>query len=164
MTNTLVVYYSLTGNTKEVAEIIAVEMDAFLEPIIDSVKRKGFFGYMRSGYEGMRRKRSVIKKPEKHPDQFDLVIVGSPTWVGGMASPVRSYLANHPLKSAKLATFCTSGGPQNAKVLADMAALSGQTPVATLGLSQSDIESGAHKNKIDAFITAVKAGSAELAD
>ena len=159
MTNTLVVYYSLTGNTKEVADIIAVEMDAFVEPIVDSVKRTGFLGYMRSGFEAMRRKPSVIKKPEKHPEQFDLVIVGSPTWVGGMASPVRSYLANHPLNSAKLAIFCTSGGPSNKKTLTDMAELARKTPVATLGLSKSEIESGAHKAKIDAFITSVKAGS-----
>lgn len=155
MTNTLVVYYSLTGNTKEVAELIATKLDAFVEPIKDSGKRSGILGYIRSGYEGMTGKRAMIKKPEKHPDQFDLVIVGSPIWAGGMASPVRSYLANHPLKSARLVVFCTSDGTDHAKVLKDMAALAGQEPVATLGLSSTELESGAHKGKIDAFVTAL---------
>lgn len=156
MTNTLVVYYSLTGNTKDVAETIAGEFDAFVEPIQDSVKRTGFLGYMRSGFEAMTSKLSVIKKPEKHPEQFDLVIVGSPVWVGSMASPVRSYLSNHPVKSAKFAAFCTSGGPKNSKALADMTALAMQKPVATLGLSNAELESGEHKRKIETFIAAIK--------
>jgi flavodoxin len=158
MTNTLVVYYSLSGNTKDVAEIIAAEFDAFLEPIQDSVKRSGFLGYMRSGFEGLTGKRSVIKKPEKHPEQFDLVIVGSPVWAGNMSSPVRSYLSNHPIKSSKFAAFCTSGGPQNKKALADMSNLALQSPIATLGLSNAELESGKHKEKIETFIATIKSG------
>ncbi|NNC36608.1 MAG: hypothetical protein EX271_04180 [Acidimicrobiales bacterium] len=163
MTNVLIVYYSLTGNTKEVAETIAAKFDAFVEPIIDSQKRSGFFGYLRSGYEGMTGKRAMIKKPEKHPEQFDLVIVGTPVWAGGMASPVRSYLANHPPHPAKLAVFCTSGGPQNKKVLQEMVKLAGQSSVAGLGLSSTDLESAAFKDKVDEFVIQIKAGMVDLA-
>ena len=161
MTNILVVYYSLSGSTKEVAELIAAELDAFVEPIIDASNRSGFLGYMRSGLEALIGKRAVIKKPEKHPEQFDLVIVGSPVWVGSMATPVRSYLANHPLESGELALFCTSGGPKNEKALKDMAALAGQSPVASFGVSAAEMKTGALKRKVDEFTAKIRANSVD---
>jgi flavodoxin len=152
MTNTLVVYYSWTGNTKQVAEMIAGNLGAFIEPIVEVKPRKrGWLNYMRAGFEGMRGMKTMIKKPEKHPEQFDRIIIGSPVWAGGMAPPVRSYLSNHQIPDGKIAVFCTSGGGGNAKVLREMATLVGQSPIARLSLSQKDLESGALKDKIDAF-------------
>jgi len=47
----LVIYYSRTGVTKKVAEILKGKLGADLEAIEDKINRRGVFGYIRSGRE-----------------------------------------------------------------------------------------------------------------
>ncbi|MCD6363048.1 MAG: flavodoxin family protein [Synergistetes bacterium] len=53
---TLVVVYSRTGITLSLAKKIARELQADLEIIRDNVNRKGVLGFLRSGYEAVRKK------------------------------------------------------------------------------------------------------------
>ena len=53
MPNTLVVYYSLTGNTRQIAETIAAAHDADLEVIKDTFNRGTGLGRPRSAIEGL---------------------------------------------------------------------------------------------------------------
>ena len=52
---TLVAYYSRTGNTRHVAEVIAAELGAELEPIVDRAERRGRLGFLRAAREGKAR-------------------------------------------------------------------------------------------------------------
>lgn len=53
----LVVFYSRTGNTRRVAEMIAGEMKADLQELVDKKSRKGPIALLRAG-------RDAIKKGE----------------------------------------------------------------------------------------------------
>ena len=53
MSNTLVVYYSLTSNTRQIAEAIAAAHDADLEVIEDTFNRDTGLGRPRSAIEGL---------------------------------------------------------------------------------------------------------------
>ena len=68
MAKAIVVYYSRSGNTKEMAEIIATAMDEAGLPTecksVDKVKAEDLLGY-------------------------DVIVVGSPTYYGGMAGPIK---------------------------------------------------------------------------
>ena len=57
----LVVYYSRTGNTKHVAEMIAGALKADLEELVDKRGREGFLGYLRSGRDAIRDKTTELK-------------------------------------------------------------------------------------------------------
>jgi NAD(P)H dehydrogenase (quinone) len=71
MAKGIVVYYSRTGNTKEMAEIIAEAMnDAGLPTACKSVE---------------------TVKPDDLPD-FDAVVLGSPCYYGQMAAPVKQLI------------------------------------------------------------------------
>ncbi|MCK4272271.1 flavodoxin family protein [bacterium] len=53
----LVVFYSRTGNTRRVAEMIAQGLDAILQELVDKKSRKGPIALLRAG-------RDAIKKEE----------------------------------------------------------------------------------------------------
>ena len=105
----LVVYYSRTGNTRLVAETIAEGLNADIEEIEDKKDRTGAFGYLRSGYEAIFKKLTEIQPNNKKTEEYDLVIVGSPVWVGRLSSPARTYMTLHGHKIKNTTFFITCG-------------------------------------------------------
>ena len=86
----LLVYYSRSGHTEFVARQIAARSHADLERIEDSSSRDGVLGYARSALEAVFRLRPSIERARRGPVDHDLVIVGTPVWFWGVASPVRT--------------------------------------------------------------------------
>jgi len=91
---TLVVYFSLTGNTKVVAEKIAKKLNADIDSIIDTAK---------VGDKGVMKEVNIDFK--KDPSKYDLVVIGSPVWAFGIPPFTKKYLQNN--KFGKVAFFCT---------------------------------------------------------
>lgn len=56
----LIVYYSRTGTTKKVAEILSVKLKADLTELVDMQDRSGLSGYIRSGYEAVIKKERPL--------------------------------------------------------------------------------------------------------
>lgn len=156
MDRVLVVSYSRTGNTDRIAEAIAQACGADRDRIVETVDRRGGLGgYLRSAREAWRRKAATLRAPGKDPGAYDLVILGTPVWVGSVCSPMRAYLAAHAAKLGRVAFFCTLGGAGADKTLAEMGRLCGKTPVATLAVTETDLRSGAYRQKLDAFTTSL---------
>ena len=107
MSNTLVVYYSLTGNTRHVAEAIAAALNADLEIIEDTFNRDTSLGRPRSAIEGLLGLRSSITPPKHDLSEYDLVVVGTPVWSARLSSPVRAYLSQQRASLKRVAFFCT---------------------------------------------------------
>ena len=61
---TLVVYYSRTGFTKLVAEMIADKLGADCKEIIDKTDRKGVLGYLKAARDAMQKKKTKIARLE----------------------------------------------------------------------------------------------------
>lgn len=119
----LVVYYSRSGNTKAVAELIAGAATADLEALVEiGVSRKGLLGYLSAGRGGMFKKKSKLQAPSKVPADYDLVFVGSPIWGWNLTPAVRSYLGQTNFGSTPVALFCSMGGSGHEKVFASMRA------------------------------------------
>ena len=111
---TLIVYYSLEGNTAFAAEKIAGAMGAAplrLEPekeYPDSGMKKFLWG----------GKSAVMgDKPKLRPYRFDgscdAVVLGTPVWASSFTPPLRTFIEENrdALKGKRLAVFvCYSGG------------------------------------------------------
>ncbi len=69
VSNTLVVYYSLTGHTRQIAETIAAAHDADLEVIEDTFNRDTALRSPRSAVEGLLALRSSITPPNYDPSE-----------------------------------------------------------------------------------------------
>jgi flavodoxin len=151
MTRVLVAYYSWTGHTRRVAESVAAACDAELEPIEDAGPRTMF----RSLVQAMLRRPAPIRLPRQDAAAHDVVILGAPVWVGGVAAPMRSYIAAQRGAFKAIACFATAGGQDGAKVARQMAALAGKPAAAIMGLRQQDIEAGRCDAAIQAFAEAV---------
>ena len=148
----LVVCYSRTGHTRQVAEAIAQRCDADLECIKDRDDRMGLLGYLRSAAQALLHHKPWIQPTRRAPADYSLVIIGTPVWAGNIASPVRSYAQRHGGRCRRVAFFCTCGGAGAEKVLAELQQLCGQRPLATLALRQQQVEEGRIDTAVDAFV------------
>jgi flavodoxin len=106
----LIVFYSLTGNTKKIAQAVA---EAAAGEVIEiKIKReipdKGFWRYFLIGAQAI--KKPVLRPLDKNPADYDLVFLGGPVWAGNFAPAIRSFLSQAKLKDKKIALFCAHGG------------------------------------------------------
>ena len=121
---TLVVYYSLSGTTKYVANEFAKELNATIEEIV-SLKNYGQFAHLIGSKDAFTKVEVPIKQMINNPTDFDLLIVLSPVWALTITPPVYSYLKNLKRSNLKAIVCVTHQGmPGNAlsdssKVLAE---------------------------------------------
>jgi flavodoxin len=133
---TLVVYYSRTGTTRELATAIAQALGADVEEIVDPTPRAGLLGYLASGFDSVTQREAPIRPRARDPRDYDLVVVGTPVWAGNMSSPVRAYLAAARGRLPAAAFFCTMGGRGSERAFLEMEKLSGARPAAVLAMRE----------------------------
>ncbi len=105
----LVVYYSRTGKTKFVAETIATELGSDIEEIVDLKNREGKLGFISATQDASRGKETQIAPTKKNPNDYDLLIVGTPVWAFTLTPAIKTYLKNNDLSGKKVALFFTLG-------------------------------------------------------
>ena len=149
---TLIVFYSRTGITKKVAKILAEKIPADLEELYDLQDRSGVVGYLKSGRDAMNKKLSKIRALEKNPADYDLVIVGTPTWAYNMACAPRSYLTQTKGKIKNIAFFATHGSDGASKAIKNMAELSDLKSMSDLVLTSKEVAQDKYVDKLEEFI------------
>jgi len=150
----LVVFFSRTGNTKKVGKEIASALKADIEEITEEKNRKGIIAWIKSGREGVTKQSAEINASKRSPKKYDIAIIGTPIWGGGMASPVRAYFQRHAGEFNKVAFFETSSSQQK-KSFEDMQELS-KKPVATLSVQEKEIKDSSFKKKCAEFTAKLK--------
>jgi len=154
---TLIVYYSKTGNTKKVAEELSQELGAEIEEIIDKKNRKGLINWFRSGRDSMKKVGTEIGEMTKNPEDYDLVILGSPVWGRNMVPAVRTYLEKNKEKIKKYALFVTSGNTDVSKVVPSFREITRSGPFAQVGFNASEMkDQKLHAGKISEFENSLK--------
>ncbi|MFX0104280.1 MAG: flavodoxin family protein [Candidatus Hodarchaeota archaeon] len=155
--NSLLIFYSRKGRTRKVAELISSSLNCEYEEIIDTKKRTGFIiGFFKCGYAATREKLTKIKKFQKNPELYDLIILGTPIWNSRMTPAIRTYISNNLSKLKNVAFFCTEGGSGGHKAFESMAKLSKKEPLSTLEITKKDIKKDIHIDKINSFIQDIK--------
>ena len=115
----LVIYYSLSGNTRSAAEKIAENLGADLIQI-DFVKPlpKGTAGQMfEGGKQATFGMKPEIKGMPTDVSQYDEIIIGTPIWAGKAASPFNTVFTNKDVCEKVVAVFTFSGGGDNDKCI-----------------------------------------------
>jgi len=148
---TLVIYFSHTGNTQKIAEVIAAKYESDMEQIKEVSERAGASGYLAAGRDAMFKRPGSIQPIHKDPAQYDLVFLGTPIWAWSISPPMRAFIAAHRSKLNQVAFFCTEGGSGGKRAFRQMAELIGKQPVATLEVTEPDLKSGLDKEKLNTF-------------
>jgi flavodoxin len=151
----LVVYFSRSGHTEQVARAVADALHAELEPIGDGTKRRGLIGYLRSGFEAATRRMPDISPPTHDLSQYDLVVVGTPVWNASVSSPVRAFLTRNRGQLKRVAFFCTMGGRGAERAFREMERASGRRPADVLVVREHDLR-GDWGRSIDRFVREVR--------
>ena len=149
---TLVVFYSRTGTTKKVAEVLAIKLNADLEEIKDTVERGGAKGYLISGRDATLRRLTKLEPAAKNPADYDRVIIGTPIWSWNMSVPVRTFVTEQKNNFKSVAFFCTMGGSGNERAFGEMSAIIGQKPVANLTLTTREVIKNDFSQQVDDFL------------
>jgi flavodoxin len=112
MKKILVVYYSLTGNTKLIAETISKSLNADILPLkpIKELKPEGGMKFVWGGYQSYMKKKPKLEAYDINPEDYDLIILGTPVWAWRYSPPMRTFLSNHNIKGKKVAIWmCYQG-------------------------------------------------------
>lgn len=109
----IVVYYSLEGNTKYTAEKIASQLNA---DKLELVPEKDYPTGKASKYIWGGKSVVLGETPKLKPYNFDLleydiVIIGTPIWAGTFAPPIKTFIGENHIKGKQVGLFaCSSSG------------------------------------------------------
>lgn len=112
MGNTLILYFSMSGNTETVANYIHAEIGG------DIVKLETVQTYPEDYDELVdyaREEQRDNTRPElettiENIEQYDTIFLGYPNWWGDMPMPIYSFLDQYDLSNKTIAPFITHGG------------------------------------------------------
>jgi flavodoxin len=121
----LVVYFSRSGNTREMAQQIQKIMggDIFEIQTVTPYPRE----YDAVTKQAKQELESGFKPPIKakvdNINEYDVIFVGSPNWWNTIASPVMTFLTEHDLSGKTIVPFITHAGSGLGQSAADIAKL-----------------------------------------
>ena len=110
--STLIVYFSLEGNTAYIADELARRLEADTLRLVprEAYHTGGFKKYFWGGKSAVMSEAPELEPYDVDPAGYDLIILGTPVWAGRCAPPLRTFLARHSLAGRYVAAFaCASG-------------------------------------------------------
>ena len=121
MSKKLVAFFSASGTTKKVAEMIAEEVKAdlfeiepkvpYTKPDLDWMNKKS-----RSSVEMSDKKyRPAIMKKEMDMSSYDEILLGFPIWWYVAPTIINTFLESYDLTGKTIIPFATSGGSDMGK-------------------------------------------------
>lgn len=108
----LVVYFSWSGNTKNVANSIQAQTNADVFEIIPATPYSDDYNTVvdLAQEEQRNNARPAISGSIENIEQYDVIYVGFPNWWGDMPMILYTFFDTYDLSGKTVALFCTSGG------------------------------------------------------
>ena len=107
---TLVIYYSLSGHTKQIAEIIQDKTNADIYEIktVDKIDTTPWFALTVRSQNKSGQYPAII---DTMPDlsQYDTIFFGAPVWWYTLATPAKTFLTKFDFQNKRVAPFSTQG-------------------------------------------------------
>ncbi len=116
MAKTLIIYFSITGNTERVARQMARKLGADLYPIVaENPYTSEDLDWNIPNCRANVEQKDLASRPRYHGDlpdmtDYDTVIFGHPIWWGIPPRIVYTVIEDLELTGKKVASFATSGG------------------------------------------------------
>lgn len=111
-----VVYFSGTGNTREVANVLAKEAEADIFEIIpENMYTADDLNYNDDKRRANQEMNDDSARPAISNDlsvvsEYDVIYLGYPIWWGTAPRIIQTFIENYDISGATVYMFCTSGG------------------------------------------------------
>lgn len=158
---TLIVYYSLEGNTEYAANRIKEKTGADLLRLIPkkAYPDKGFKKFFWGGKSAVSKEKPELEDYSVDLSSYEQIVFGFPVWAGTFTPPLRTFIEDNKdaIAQKSLAAFACQGGSGAEKSLEKMAKLIGIEKFEITGIF---IDPLARKNEgtdsdIDEFATKI---------
>lgn len=108
----LVVYFSWSGNTENVAKSIQSQTDSDIFEIVPSTPYSDDYDTVLdlAQEEQSTDARPAISGSIENMEQYDVIYVGYPNWWSDMPMILYTFFDTYDLSGKTIAPFCTSGG------------------------------------------------------
>ena len=106
--NPLIIYYSRTGKTKLVCDILEEHLNAHLLEIEDPVDRSGHLGYMKSAYDAFTHRRTPIEPEQPDLSPYPYIIIASPIWSWNLCTPIHTLFEKNSFEGKKIILITTA--------------------------------------------------------
>ena len=152
----LVVYFSRSGNTRKIANLIHQEVGGTIHEIRPKVPYPNSYDAVvdQAQKEIQAGYKPALQSTLDHIESYDTVFVGSPNWWSTIAPPVATFLSEYDLSGKTIVPFCTHGGGGLGRIGRDIAKLCPQSTI----LSSFEIygsRTGNAQAKVSAWLSKV---------
>ena len=117
----IIVYYSMNGNVKQTAEMIAEKTGADLLALhpVKAYPDKGAKKFLWGGKSALMGEKPKLQPYIFNAERYDTVIFGSPVWASCFTPPLRSFIEENrgALAGKRLAAFVCFMGSGDKKSL-----------------------------------------------
>jgi flavodoxin len=149
----LVLYYSQTGTTKEVAEELQRRMGADIDSIqLEEPYPDDYDATIERSREEMEKGIHPKVKPlHCNVSDYDVIFIGYPVWFGTYAMPVSTVLSENDFSGKKVVPFCTFGSGGLESSSKDLAAALPNSEIA-LGYGVRTVRLKAMPDELNRFL------------
>lgn len=108
---TLIVYYSLEGNTEMIANKMKEHLKADIVRLVPKkdVPTGSFKKYFWGGKSAMFGDKPELEEYQADMEAYDVIIIGTPVWAGTFAPAVGTFLAENQIKEKEIYLFACHG-------------------------------------------------------
>ncbi len=117
-----IVCYSKSGHSRHIAEQLSEVLDADIYALTTARYMIPFFGYLRAGFDSVRRAPTPLTHPLPDIEGYDAAVLCGPVWTSYPAVPLISYMQQANYLPQVIGLLLTSGGhspPQKAYAMAE---------------------------------------------
>ena len=154
--NALVVYFSWSGNTENVAKAIQSQTDSDIFEIVPATPYSDDYNTVLDVAREEQRSnaRPAISGSIENIEQYDVIYVGFPNWWGDMPMILYTFFDTYDLSGKTVALFCTSGGSGLSGTVNEVKSLEPNATV-TQGLHSGSGSSSNPDNAVSEWLNAL---------
>lgn len=125
MADTLIAYFTWSGNSAHLAQLIQriTGGDLFHIRTQQPYPKSYPMTVSRAYKELQQHLWPELAEQVEHPEQYDQLYLVYPNWCGTLPMAVSAFLSETPFADCTIHPLCTSGGSDMARSVADIAAL-----------------------------------------
>ncbi len=157
MSKTLVITYSYTGTGRRLTKLLCAQQGWLAGDVLELRSRARAWGTLRCVLDSLLKRHPAVRYIGPPLKDFDSVVLVAPIWLGGLAGPMRSFVANYADSLPDIAVISVMGSAGTPSAATEIARVAQRTPLLEAAFTAREIEDGSCAARLRAFGDALQA-------